>query len=158
MWCWAIPQLGPVTYILCSKSFTIHGLWPNTGSNQNFGAFDVKAVKSIEKELKTFWPPRSDQPKSKKPSYGESYSLWIHEWKVHGKDFAQEYLNAFKGTARPSNVALQALYFRSGLDALHTIRGSRLAGNPTTKGQLAGFLGIDEKSFSIRCLNSTMLQ
>jgi hypothetical protein len=49
-------------------------------TNQDFGSFDVQTIKAIQPQLERVWPPRSDKPRGKVPTYGESFSLWIHEW------------------------------------------------------------------------------
>ena len=62
--------------ILYRQSFTIHGLWPDQTTRENFGQFNInfftKNVKLLD-DMNNYWPPKA------KKSHSATF-LWQHEW------------------------------------------------------------------------------
>ena len=77
--------MGPVDLSLCSRSFTINGLWPSYQSYSNaYGPFDLGLLSRsyFFDDMKTYWPP---QPQLG----GKPYFLWELQWKDHGAGFSE---------------------------------------------------------------------
>jgi ribonuclease I len=81
--------LGPVTLLLPSQSFTIHGLWSqDRNSPRIFGDFDVDLISgdhNLADKMMNYMPPRT------KSNQKSPFFLWDHEWAgqndAHGDDY-----------------------------------------------------------------------
>ena len=83
--------MGPVFLCLISQSFTIHGLWPQDESYDNFEKFKIYYLPSnLKKDLYNYWPPKNTHWQSK-------YFLWSHEYNKHGDDYAQVIIDRQNG-------------------------------------------------------------
>jgi hypothetical protein len=109
---------------LASKSFTIHGLWPSSATQETYQDFSLDYVKDNKKlhdDLTDIWPPQTNYPITDKATADtfDRHWLWEHEWNKHGKDFAN-ILQVLRpdGWKQANSEKLQTAYFRTALNLL----------------------------------------
>ena len=108
------------------SDYTIHGLWIDytRGGYPQFCSavpFDVEELTSILPQMKKVWPS----------CYGDSVTLWKHEWKKHATCFPQHsvsVLNYF-------NTTLQ-LYYKHHNCAHSKLQNCMILVDPTDLNQL----------------------
>lgn len=147
--------MGPVTFLLFSQSFTIHGYWAQQRSQEQYGEFSIQALsKNLLKEMREFWPAQTRQSQAS-PTF-----LWEHEYETHGSDFADIYLGLhpeqFRGLdTNQRNAKLQQTYFSHVVELYKTLKVRKIPQGRYSKIDFARLLGLNANEFSLVCNEGT---
>jgi ribonuclease I len=147
--------LGSVHPQSLSQSFTIHGYWPQTRSNEKYGEFSLDIFdEKLLKDMKNYWPAQTRRAQK------SSTFLWEHEYESHGSDFAEIYRyqheDAFPGTnVTAEDITLQRTYFHYVIKLYKTLKVQKIEKSSYSKAEFADYLGINANSFSLVCNEKT---